>query len=413
MIRCVNLDWLECYCLEPAGEAKRDAEFFRQKGYIVSEREYGTRVYEEMFTLMANDSNLPFIEIRRCPKGNKSSSGVFVIDPFSCHIRLCNRTCYYDNAAAIMQEFIRRYHYHFQRISRVDVCLDFERFDYGDDPARFIRRYVARKYAKIYQSDISIRGKDLWDGQSWNSISWGSKKSMISTKLYNKTMELQSKKDKPYIRQAWCVCGLVDDLISMTKGKGSEQYTPTIWRLEFSISSSVKNWFVIEDYSSGRKQLRSIRNQLENYIDRSHILDVFASLSKHYFYFKKFQEGVRKDRCEDKKLFKFDSEINTFYKVQHVATSTPKNRSWEVLLKRLNDYRFCSIKAEVKNACTMLIEDINNEFLLDTATNRFNSDEVTLLRLLISRRIKDHTKPLNEDVETIKEMINLESSLFV
>ena len=50
-MKLVNLDWLEVYCLEPAGRAMPDATFFVAQGYEVKAREYGTPQYREMFTI--------------------------------------------------------------------------------------------------------------------------------------------------------------------------------------------------------------------------------------------------------------------------------------------------------------------------------------------------------------------------
>ena len=42
MVRCVNLDWLEVYCIERSGGMS--ANDFRQAGIQVEERDYGTRI---------------------------------------------------------------------------------------------------------------------------------------------------------------------------------------------------------------------------------------------------------------------------------------------------------------------------------------------------------------------------------
>ena len=60
-------------------------------------------------------------------------------------LRLSNRTCYSDNAVQIMQDFLTKYDYEFVKIFRIDICLDFERFDSGDDPNLFLHRYIRRK----------------------------------------------------------------------------------------------------------------------------------------------------------------------------------------------------------------------------------------------------------------------------
>ena len=75
-MRCVNIDWLEVYALEDASKFPCNAEYFRSQGYIVREREYGTRQYHEMFTLLDDNMN-PFMEIRRNPKsGDSGFSGI-------------------------------------------------------------------------------------------------------------------------------------------------------------------------------------------------------------------------------------------------------------------------------------------------------------------------------------------------
>ena len=214
--RCVNLDWLEVHCMEPSGDP-HDANYFRRVGLTVSERDYGTRVYKEMFTVNDVHGN-PFVEVRRAPYST-GYGGIHAIE--ECHLRLVNAACYLDNAAALMQNFIDTYGYTVNRISRVDICLDFERFDEGDDPAVFLSRYLRQVYSKINQGNITAHGADRWNGQVWNSVSWGSPTSAIGTKFYNKTMELYDAATgtyrKPHIRYAWLKCGLIDDFHKVMK----------------------------------------------------------------------------------------------------------------------------------------------------------------------------------------------------
>lgn len=418
MTRCINIDWLECYCIEPM---RLDAAYFMQNGWNVKQRDYGTRVYEEMFTLLDYTTGEPLIEIRRNPVG--ADIGHSILDPNSCHIRLTNRTCYYDNAAEIMFDFIVRYKYTFMRISRIDICLDFEYFDSLDNPQDFVQRYLKGRYAKINQTNIRSVGKDLWDGRVWNSLSWGSPKSQISTKLYNKTLELKECKDKPYIRQAWAMAGLVDDFIKLTKTKKGEEYKPIIWRLEFSIKSSVKGWFVIEDTTAKKTKPRSIHNTLDCYFSKQQILNVFASLTEHYFHFKKVCEKPsksialatirqevdwknrdrnlqRKDRCPDKVLFNFTDQTE-FYKVERVASSKPKDKHDEVLLRKLQLYRESHYQDEIRDACTLLIHDIENTTFRKQAANPHDETELTILRQLISRRISGDKETTFEQVKAL------------
>ena len=62
--RCVNVDWLEIYAQEDNMHYPMNADYFRGCGYFVTEREYGTRVYAEMFTIQDEHGN-GWIEVRR------------------------------------------------------------------------------------------------------------------------------------------------------------------------------------------------------------------------------------------------------------------------------------------------------------------------------------------------------------
>lgn len=393
--RCVNLDWLEVAVLEPKAEP-HDAEYFRSCGWVVIEREYGTRVWGAMFTLEGND-HLPFIEIRRDPKSEIIACNV-------AHLRFVNRVCYFPNAAQLMHDFIVQYGYEFQRIARVDICLDFERFDYGDLPKDFMRRFMEGKYSKINQANISAHGSDEWAGRVWNSLSWGSPSSDIGTKFYNKTLELYDPVTKhygkPYIRQAWYQCGLIDDATNVLRYKpNGEAYTPDIWRVEFSIRSSVKNWFMIR-LNGNERQKQSIRNSLDMYDTPEKLLVLFASLADHYFHFKHlikryrfYEEGhsdgyaLRKDRCPDKLLFRWKSQTY-FYKVakDSVATSERPDMHLARLLSQLKEFRDTTHETEVRRSADVIIKFLEYRISHYDQTNPINRHEMKVLQ----RALRDH-----------------------
>lgn len=431
--RCINIDWLECYCLEDYIGYPHDAEFFKQKGWLVHEREYGTPVYHEMFTLCTHDEQ-PFIEIRRNPKSAQGRQLHGVLDPHACHVRLCNRTCYFEQAAKIMSEFLEENGFAFQRISRIDIALDFEQFDSGDKPSKFIARYMANRYAKINQGNIRANGKDMWDGRIWNSLAWGNIKSMVSTKFYNKTMELKERSDKPYIRQAWLLSHLVDDSQDLWKiDAQGRKYYPDIWRVEFSIKSSTRKWFIIEDYSGAKKKIRSIPHTLDMYYTKEQLLSMFFSLSEHYFHFKKPVEipkkGVafnalgtivskehevhyqRKDRCPDKVLF-YPKEQAVFYKLENVASADKRDKAVNGLLTKLIEYRETHTMPDIYKACNVLIESIEKERRLADLTKPWPMEELTAIRLLIAQRIKNPDAPFSTTEKLAKALNQIEDDLF-
>lgn len=416
MKRCIHLDWLELYCLEDNIGYPHNADYFRRAGWSVQEREYGTPVYHEMFTLVDHRSE-KVIEIRRNPKSQRGVNDNGVLDPNACHVRLTNRSCYFSNPAQFLQDFIEQYGLHYQRISRIDLALDFELFDSRDEPQKFLQRYMAGHYAKINQANISCHGKDMWDGRNWNSVSWGKQKSMIGTKLYNKTMELTEVKDKPYIRQAWKECGLVEDEVALTKhdGKG-KVYQPQIWRLEFSIKSGTRNWFVMEDYNGQKRQLRSIRNDLSCYKTEQQWLDIFWSLCDHYFHFKRVERMAdgslqRKDRCTDKVLWN-PKKRNCFYKIENIAGATPKRNILDKLLHLLLDYQQNHVQSDIYNACEVLIKQVAYEQRRDSLTLPWPADEITALRQLLARRL-NHDQPMSTTLEELRSFIRIHKDLWL
>lgn len=423
-MRCVNLDWLEIYCLESNDRYPCNADYFRRQGYYVSEREYGTRQYHEMFTLVDEDNN-PLIEIRRNPKSGESDFCGFV--PQSCHIRIPNWRLYQKGIIDWLREFIILHDYIYKRIFRIDICYDFEYFDSGDQPARFARRYVERKFRKINQCHLAVHADDTWSDFAWESLSWGSQTSMVSTKLYNKSKELKSlKNDKPYIKTAWMFAGLIDNPVSMTKRRrDGELYEPEIWRLEFSLKSAADNWLVIEDQSGKKVKKRAVRHTLSLFDSPDKIWQRFQDLAFHYFHFKyreykdeekavarialndeapvRDKELKRKDRCRDKVLFYWDRD-HEFMQVKQVPPPSKPSRDDDVLLKRLHMLKNKSGDMNIRKACDAIIEALEKEEARRLTPNHLFK-ETQLLQAVIRSKIGGDVRSSLEIMEELKELI--------
>ena len=416
MTRCANIDWLEAYCLEDAIGYPHDADYFEKRGWEVRKREYGTPMYHEMFTLYDHFGE-PFIEVRRKPKSDQRKlNGLF--DTYSCHLRLVNRACYAQTAARNMAQFIAQNGFHFQRLTRIDLCLDFEKFDSGDFPAKFVARYMSGKFSKINQANIAAHGLDQWDGRIWNSLSWGSPKSMVRTRFYNKTMELKDgKHDKPYIRQAWQLAGLVDDWVTLEKKtQDGTLYKPQIWRLEFAIKSGTKGWFVVENNEGHNKRLQSYRNNLQVYDTRQQIFDVIMSLAKHYFHFKYLEynkdgEVQRKDRCKDKELFT-PSEQDTFYSLEKTLSNNAHDRHLDRLLAKLYAYRDKQYEEKVRTACNVVIEKLESERSIQELPTSFTNEDLDFLRRVMAERLSNRKVSVTQTMEEQRLIMKIERQLW-
>lgn len=402
--RCINIDWLEVHAREPK-DAYLNAEFYMSKGYYVVPRDYGTRVYNEMFVIYGEDDK-PFIEVRRNPK-SQGLNGIH--DPEECHLRLVNRACYFNNAAERMRLFLEKFQYERVRISRIDICLDFDKFDKGDLPQTFVMRYFKRVYCKINQCNIDPHGKDGWNGQDWNSVRWGSKNSEVSTKLYNKTKELYDLKTgvfaKPYILQAWMAAGYIDNLITCTK-KG---IPVDMWRLEFSVQSPKRNWMKIE-LDGKQREYQSLRNCLETYDNRSKLLVMFASLARHYFRFKYYDPNKRKDRCEDKVLFVF-KEVEEVYKLQRddyaLVDDNKPAMKWLKLIPLLIDFKHEHYDPGTRKAVDEILSTIQWNIEHANLVSPWSDDEMSEFREFVEQRMSSEL--LGDDVlsNEIREVLNI------
>lgn len=402
--RCVNLDWLEVYALEDKRRYPCNADFFRREGYFVTERAYGTRQYKEMFTIQ-DQYGEPFIEIRRNPfSGDSDFSG---LNERSTHIRLVNRYCYFENAIRLMAEFLIRHDYDFQRIYRIDVAYDFRAFDYGDDPERFIRRYVEKKYSKVNQTKVRVFGEDGWSTIKWESVSWGSRTSMVNTKMYNKTKELAALgNSKPWIVQAWLDCGLIDRLFDF----------PDVWRIEFSMHSSLKNWLRIEDSDSKHQKELMIPHTLELFDGRDSLWQRFQDLAHHYFRFKyvEYNRKVnsndeatlkRKDLCREKKLFKWDDN-KVFYKVDNVTRETIPNTENERLRRAIIKYRGRSIDMNVRQSCDVIIKALEDSSIQKLTPDK-TREAIEKIRLMLATRVNWNLDDVFKEADRILQLLEL------
>lgn len=423
--RCINLDWLEVYVLESNDRFPCNADYYRRQGYLVKEREYGTRVYREMFEIV-DDMGNPLIEIRRNPASGEA--GFNGLSEWSSHIRLPNWILYQGNPVEFLREFLLKHDYIFKRIYRIDIAYDFEFFDSGDKPARFAQRYLQGVYRKINQCQLTAHGFDSWNGCDYNSLSWGARSSMVGTKLYNKTLELkQGKSDKPYIKTAWMLCGLIDNPCSMTKrDTNNELYHPEIWRVEFSLKSEADGWLVIEMQNGKKVRKQAIPHRLEQFDSKDKLWRRFRDLCYHYFHFK-YREYIgvqssladialvsvnsqadrqlkRKDRCRDKVLFKFE-DMNDFRQLVAAPAPSKENRDDEILRRRLQQYRITHPQQSIRVACDEILKNLERVNSLRFIPKGDPKERMSL-QIALQRRLGGDMRDILEIIAEVKALLD-------
>lgn len=381
-IKSVNLDWLEVFCIE---DGNLDANYFKRLGWKVNVREYGTPLYREMFTLLT-EHDKPFLEIRRNPFSLKKNGGIF--EDGACHIRLSNRTLYTYNPIGQLQEFLVKYHYQLKGIKRIDIACDQLEFDNGMNPEQLIEDYMAGSILKNRNSRINVHGTEKADGRSWNSIKWGSASSPLSTKIYDKTLELKQQSDKLYIKDMWVKDGLCDlqkatyeykdkrtkqvetrsKMVVVKAGTKTEEERPIedceevkIWRVEFSIQSEARNWITID----GNHHL-SIG--LTKFQTKERCLLMFLLLSKWCMNFVKAEynadgKQIRKDRCTPIQLYT-EKNLEKTFKPHRITEKEDPTRTDKIIYNRLikisksDEYK---LPLEIKDMCLKLAHSLTNQ----------------------------------------------------
>lgn len=322
--RCINFDWIEVYVLE-TGEPKTP-EYFEANGFSgrVKLRDYGTPQYRQMFTLY--NGKFPLIEVRREPYSIRTLGGIF--DPRACHLRLSNRSCYLDDPIGFLLAFLARHKYKYMNTTRIDLCLDFNHFDNGDNPSNFLRDYFANRYTKVHQPRFAAHGVDEKAEKEWNSVKWGATTSSISTKLYNKSLELKQVGDKPYIRQRWEEAGL-------------NPYSD-VWRVEFAMKSEFKSLVRLDvDTDTGELSNNVLDIDIMTFSNREFVRFTFFALCDYYFDFRYVELNrngflKRKYLCKKKILFKVNSSEQSFTP-RRLVDKPVGDRTDYMLIKRLKE----------------------------------------------------------------------------
>ena len=111
-------------------------------------------------------------------------------------------------------------------ISRLDIALDFYEFDHNYLPEQMILDFLNGTIKHIGNTIGRTYFVQTKSGITYTGLQFGSKTSMANVYMYNKTYELTQARseghhDKPHIRQAWKLGGLVDE-------------SRDVWRIEIS-----------------------------------------------------------------------------------------------------------------------------------------------------------------------------------
>lgn len=421
----INLDWLEVFALENI-DVPLSPDMLKRAGMKVQVRDYGTPQYQQMLTVFGDDG-FPLLEVRRLPYSLKRNGGIF--EDNACHIRLCNRACYMFKPVEVLRDFMRRFRVEFVSLSRVDFCCDFLTFANRYKVTTFIRDYLERRVAKINQPNISMHGREEWEQLYINSLKWGSPSSIVTTKLYDKTLELsRDGHGKPWIEAYWLknkLCSLqtvVYDyynkkdkviekrlkVVPVPFGTERDEVIPidsverqTIWRVEFSVN--VKGSRVL-DIDTGEV----FKMSLSDIDDEMKLARWFFNLSGCYFRFvrREVRNGkvVRKDRCPAVQMWKSD-EISVL-RLKKLPEREMFGRTDRMLVNRLTRLAetFDNLTDKQRAAMAFCVSALNRCVMVDRFGAKDNMYRILQTRSADAGVFHDDVLPEDFNIDDLREL---------
>lgn len=163
------------------------------------------------------------------------------------------------------------------KISRLDLAADFNTFENSLHPIEFIRQFMAGEIkhkgrgagaVNFEQRYAYLRKEDrIVDVLAYNALTMGKKASDAHCYLYNKTLELQTAKCKPYIWECWQRAGFD---------------CSDVWRLEVTMGAKALDFY---DRNTGDRVKFGISDITKPSDDMNIAVLYFAMLRALFFFF--------------------------------------------------------------------------------------------------------------------------------
>lgn len=271
------------------------------------------------------------------------------VSRFRASLKMANATLYCGDWFFLLNDICAALYWTPEKITRCDLCADFNFFLGGLCPATFMRKYVCKNnasYIRVGSNDFAVYGSKTNTATSFNSIRWGSRQNGVSVYMYNKSKELAEKKNKPWIKNHW----KNHDLSS----------TKDVWRVEISINSEGCG---LKSISSGLLHTLFIEDIATPDMARR----IFQTYASKYFRFKRTSPNIkhRKD-LPDIPLLNLD-EVLDLRPCTLSESSDSGRKEWSVI-QSLNAVREAlhfidspfktKENLEAVERCTTLYEDM-------------------------------------------------------
>lgn len=319
MIYTLAIDWLSIFCVYEGADTliPIDSDQFTYK-----RESFGTRCFSTFHRVRmpnAEGGIDEFAEIQSSPYSS-------ILPEYAVIIRFVNRALYLPNFWELADDLLLANNLTCQGISRIDICADFNEFK-EINPRALIEGFAAKRLRHIGRgvgalyfnhgkgAEKDEHGKPLPDyGVNYTGLTFGTHSSDAHVYLYNKTFELLTQGDKPWIKDSWRAAGL--DLRE-------------VWRLEISIKSQGLKF---KDKTTGKR----VEVDVPMIYDRHELNKIFQTFVRKLFAFIKNKPKIT-NVSREPRLVLFDESLPAYDRgaIRNISSG---NRMEKILIKSL--YQF-------------------------------------------------------------------------
>lgn len=320
----LGIDWLQIYVyLSP------DSLFAKLANFELKRKPFASKHWKSIYSVFRNGRE---VAVLACEPASS------ILHPQGALVKFLNDTLYCSELRTIVEDTVRTLKLIVQSISRLDVCCDFLQLDNEDyrQPSEMIRNFAGGKIDKTGRyNEFDLRGRSGMNCKKYHAIRFGSHDAPVRYYMYNKTLELKDKKDKPYIKDTW----------RMNGWNGQSD----VWRIEFSMKSKAlefSNEKLIAETTQVVKKGKTCKTKkgkiyeretfvmgLRDLFSQGFINAIFTTMLEQYFTFVETEAGKEKRKCKRIKLL--DTPPTTYRRIR-MPVSKDSSKMDKFFIRKMN-----------------------------------------------------------------------------
>ena len=307
MVYALSIDWLSIFCIyDGEGDTWSPVE---SAEFSYKREDFGTRcfsVFHRVRIANAEGGVDEFAEVQSVPYSS-------ILPPYAIIIRFVNRALYMPDFYDVANRFMQLNYMSCRGLSRIDICADFNQFA-TITPKALIEGFAAKTLRHIGRGvgalyfDHRVVNKEY--GVNYTGLSFGTHASDAHVYLYNKSFELLTQGEKPWIREKWRRVGLD---------------VRNVWRLEVSIKSSGLKF-------KDRTTKEIIQIDASNVFDTPELDKIYHSFVKKLFSFIVNKKDI-KNVTREPRIVLFDGR--PAYDRGSICNLSASNRMERILIRSL------------------------------------------------------------------------------